>query len=169
MATSEILVEQGSVIKWTASGGTYAMTLDSLATTAGREGAKGDLGATRAPRYLLRLHIKAGATGPTAGAVYSVYWVDNPGNTTSNLPGLAAGADAAYPASGTIADLRKQLKLVGVLPMASTNNGENQRDFIFSPGARYGQPIVINDTGQTNATGANSSWIELYPIIPQAQ
>lgn len=179
-ATSEILVEQGGslysgnatagAIKWTQSGGDYALNLDGLASAAGREGAKGDLGSVRAPRYGWRLHVKAGATGPAALAVYSLYWAGSPRATAGTAnPALCGGTDAAFPTGGAIANRRQQLQLLGVLPMDTTNNGENERSGVFTPPFRYGMPVVINDTGQSSNSTANSSYVEIWPIIPQAQ
>lgn len=180
LATSEILVEQGGSlysgnttagsIKWSQSGADYAMNIDGLTAGAARSGAKGDLGSVRAPRYAGRFHVKAGGTGPAAKAPFTLYWAGSPSATAGTAnPALWAGTDAAFPPSGNLAQLREQLMRICVLPMDTTNNGENEIGFTFTPPFRYGAPVVVNDTAQTNNSTANSSYVEIWPIIPQSQ
>ena len=59
-------VQSGTVKTWKSSGGDAAITLASLANGSYRQGAKLDLGATRAEWYDVYLDIEMAAT-PTAG------------------------------------------------------------------------------------------------------
>ena len=105
---NEVLVKDGTPKVWadttdyssTGSGFTRTDQIDltSLANGAARQGAKGDLGATRAARYSVTVGIEFDVA-PTAGVEVEVYWSSSFSATagTGNAGG-ASGADAAWQA-----------------------------------------------------------------------
>src|SRR5512139_4206125 len=74
----------------------YELDLTSLAAGSGRQGAKGDLGATRPAQHAVFLRWESGAAAPTAGGSIDVYWSSSISATAANdNAGGATGADAA--------------------------------------------------------------------------
>lgn len=164
---NEVLVKQGTAKTWCNTGGDYALGLATLASTKGRMGAKIDLGATFAARYAIELNCQFN-TAPTAGRVVEVCWASSTDN--SNFPGGVTGGDAAYKDSEED-EWKKQLVLA--LPLIATNdaNTDSRQLGVFSPIARYGAPVVINETDQAlNATGnATINVLTITPLIDEVQ
>jgi hypothetical protein len=178
---NEVLVKDGTPVVWadttdynSAGSGftrTHQLDLTSIADGAAREGAKADLGATRAAAYSVHVGFEVDVA-PTAGNPISVYWSSSYSSTagTGNAGG-AAGADQAYKA-GEEAEWAKQLILIGVL--ACTNDAATtvQRQCInncFSPPERYGMPIVLNGSGQALEGDAVEMYVALVPIVDEVQ
>src|SRR5215216_1253239 len=94
--------EAGTSITWINTGGTYALTLTSLANNAGRQGAKGDLGASRAKLWELVLET-AVAVAATAGNEIEIYWASSTSATAgTDNPGGTSGTDSALGTTSTI-------------------------------------------------------------------
>lgn len=169
---TEILEKSGTSIVWTSSGGTYALDASSLANDAARQGAKGDLGATRAPLFVVTCQIRTGGTAPTAGEVVRVFWSSSPSATAgTENDGGASGADAAYTGySSNLNDSLRDLISLGEIPLTNLTNQIHIAVIgSFKPPARYGMPIIVNRSGQTlHATGTDHR-ITLRPIIPESQ
>lgn len=164
---NEIKLKQGTAITWKASGGDYAITLASLAAAAGRNGVKGDLGATMAPAYSVFAHFEFG-TAPTAGGTVAVYWA--PSNDNTIFPGGATGTDAAYKA-GEEAEWSKQLTLIGVLVATNDGAGTVQHQMIgtLRPTSRYGAPVIINNASQAFDSDDTNQSLVLVPITDEIQ
>jgi hypothetical protein len=166
---NEILVKTGTVKIWKASGGDYAITLASIANGAARQGAKGDLGATRARRWNMLVEINMDAA-PTAGNLIEFYWSSSPSGTagTQNTGG-ASGTDAAYKAAEED-EWKKQLMLVGCLVLTNDSDTVVQViEFCFEPMHRYGMPILVNKSGQALEGDDDSHKITLTPIVEEIQ
>jgi len=163
---NEILVKQGTSLVWKAAGGDYAMTMASLGIGNGREGLKGDLGATFAGRYTVTAEVNMDVA-PTAGLCIEVYWAASYDNTT--FPGGATGADLAYK-NGEEDEWKKQLTLVGCLVLTADADAVVQTAvFVFSPPARYGMPVIINGGDQILEGDDDSHKITLTPLIDEVQ
>ncbi len=107
---TEILVKSGTPIVWAdvtdyagdLGARTHQIDLTSIAAAAARQGAKADLGATRAAAYAVTVAIEF-AVAPTSGDVVSIWWAASPDPTAGTAnPGGCTGADAAY--TGTAGD-----------------------------------------------------------------
>lgn len=166
---NEILVKTGTPITWKASGGTYAMTMASIANNAARQGAKGDLGSTRARRWSMLVEINMDVA-PTAGNAIEFYWSSSPSPTagTQNTGGTS-GTDAAYKASEED-EWKKQLQFVGALVLTNDADTVVQiMEFEFEPLQRYGMPVLVNKAGQALEGDDDSHKITLTPIVDEVQ
>ncbi len=170
--TNEILVKPGAAKTWKAAGGTYAMTMASVAINAARQGAKGDLGATRAARFAYTVRNNMDAA-PTAGGVLEYYWSSSPSAVAGTQnDGAASGTDSAYvgSASGTVDQTKPQLLPVGNLSLTPDADGVVQQvTFVFSPPHQYGMPILVNKSDQALEGDDDSHEIIITPIIDEVQ
>lgn len=169
---NEILVKSGTAIIWKASGGNYVITLASIAVDAARQGAKGDLGATRAARFAFTVEINMNVA-PTAGDVIEFYWSSSPSGTAATQnDGAASGSDAAYTGSagGSVDETKVQMIWAGNLVLTPDADGVVQQStFVFSPPQRYGMPVVVNKADQILEGDDDSHRITLTPIIDEVQ
>jgi hypothetical protein len=121
---TEILVKDGTPVVWadttdyvstnSAFTRTHQIDLTSLANGAARQGAKADLGATRAAGYSVRVGIEFDVA-PVAGVVVEFYWsASNSATAGTGNDGGCTGADAAYKA-GDEDEWAKQLIHIGDL------------------------------------------------------
>jgi hypothetical protein len=146
-----ITVATGTPLTWKNSGGTYVITLGALAAAAARQGAKGDLGATRAIRWLCRFTWDF-EVAPVVGTPIEIWWSpSSSGTAATDNTGNCSGADAAYTgyADGSVAAGKLHLQLIGVA--AATANADdviNTAEFTWYPTERYGSPVVVNGTAQ---------------------
>lgn len=183
---SEVLVKMGTPICWadatdysaTNSGiaRTHQIDLTSLADGAARQGAKADLGATRAAAYAVKVCIEFNAA-PKAGNKVEFYWSSSYSGTagTGNDGGAATtGADAAWaPGGGAEADIdefKRQLILIGVLPL--TADAAPQVATInpaFCPPTQYGSLIVKNDSGVAMVADAVEMYCAFIPNVDEIQ
>lgn len=168
MAT--VSVSTGTPMTWKAASGTYAITLASLAAGAARQGAKGDLGATRAVRWAVRLAVNFDVA-PANGATVDLYWSSSTsGTAATDNTGAASGADAAYAGSagGALAATKLQLQYIGsLIATADADTIVQTQEFEFYPTQRYGMPIVVNSTGQAFEGDDDSHCVTLIPL-PEA-
>ena len=169
---NELLVKSGSAIIWKASGGTYAMTMASIADNAARQGAKGDLGATRAARWSVLVEINMNVA-PTAGEIIELWWSSSPSATagTQNT-GACSGTDAAYTGStgGTVDQTKHQMDYIGALRLTPDADAVVQtQQFVFFPLQRYGMPVLVNKGGQALEGDDDSHRITLTPIVDELQ
>lgn len=157
----------GTPIRWEAAGGEYAITLASLGAGAARQGAKGDLGATRAIRWLCRVEINMDAA-PVNGAPVEIWWSSSSsGTAATDNTGAASGADEAYTGSagGALAATKLQLQFIGAMPMTADADGVVQvAEFVWYPTQRYGMPIVVNGTAQAFEGDDDSHRITMIPL-----
>lgn len=179
MAT-EILLKNNTAIVWadpadynSANSGyarTHQITLAALASAAAREGAKADLGATRAARYAMRVFIEVDVA-PTAGTTMDFYWCSSISAVagTGNDAG-ATGADAVYK-GGEEAEWLVQALYVGSLVLTNDAATTVQRAMVgeFCPPERYGFPIVYNGSGQALEGDDIEMCIAVLPLIDESQ
>lgn len=169
---NEILVKTGTSITWKASGGNYAITLASIADDAARQGAKGDLGATRAARWAVRVSINMDVA-PTAGETIEFWWSSSTSAVAgTDNTGAASGTDAAYTGStgGSVDETKYQLQHIGDLVLTPDDDGVVQvAEFTFYPLQRYGMPVLVNKGGQALEGDDDSHQIVLVPIVDEIQ
>ena len=172
MANKILVRNDAAAVTWKNTGGTYALTLTSLATNAAREGAKGDLGAVHAARYACRFEWEM-TTAAVAGAIIEVWWSSSTSATagTDNTGGVVVtGADAAWAPTGGVDDCKPALQFVGAAVCSDTTNTNRQRaEFIFFPPQRYGAPIIVNKTTQSLSATAANSFLSLIPLEDEIQ
>lgn len=169
---NEVLIKVGTAKVWKASGGDYAMTMASIAVNAARQGAKGDLGVTRAARYAVIVENNMNVA-PTAGDVLEYYWSSSPSGTAGTQnDGACSGTDAAYTGStgGSVDETKIQMMLMGVLSLTDDADAVvQQTTFVFSPPQRYGMPVLVNKADQALEGDDVSHRITLTPIIDEVQ
>lgn len=128
------------------------LTLSAVANGAGRQSTKVDLGANRSPYYEVLGCVDFTGETPSATGTVSYYWAPSTSSTTAN--GNVAGnsgSDGAAPngalGSITLTEFVSQCQYIGSL---STHDGASvQNGFVgvFSPSSRYGQLVVVNNSG----------------------
>lgn len=177
---NEVLVKSGTPVVWADSvdyagdGGarTHQIDLTSLADGAARQGAKADLGATRAERYSVTFCVEM-AVAPTSGAIVDLYWAPSPNAVAATMnPGGCSGADAAYTgtAGDSLDDSLNQLIPIGSLYLTSdTDPVLHSMTFTLFPPHRYGMPVVDNNGGQAMHSDAIECFVALTPIISEIQ
>ena len=158
---NEILQKQGTEIVWTSSGGDEVITLTSLANGDGRMAEEHDFGATHAARVRIALELDFNAS-PTAGETFDLYWSSSHDGT--DYDGECTGSDAAY----NDEDDMKRLHWVGSL--VCTNDTDPQRQsWVFYLPARYGLPVVSNQSGQALTATGTDQIITVTPLIDEVQ
>ena len=169
---NEILYKTGTSITWKAAGGDYAITLTGIAVDAARQGAKGDLGATRAVRWACRPQINMNVA-PTAGGVIEIWWSSSPSAVAAtDITGGASGSDAAYTgsAAGTVDETKIQMQLICILPLTPDADGTVQiTESVWFPTQRYGMPVLVNKADQALEGDDDSHQIVIYPLPDEIQ
>jgi len=177
---NEVLLKSGTPTVWAdttdyaGDGGTrtHQIDLTSLADGAARQGAKADLGATRAERYAVTLCIEM-AVAPVSGAAIDLYWAASLHATAATMnPGGCSGVDAAYTgtAGDSMDDSLNQLIPIGSLYLtADATTLLQAMTFSLFPPHRYGMPVVDNNGGQAMHSDAVECFVALTPLVPEIQ
>ncbi len=165
---ADILVGDGTAITWT-DGGTYELDLGSLANDDAWQGAKGDLGATRARQYTVEVTIDPNVAPTDPDAVIDIYWSASASATagTGNVGGTS-GTNLAF--ESTIADVNEKVRhMIHIGSFALTADAEPQTTMFygFEPPARYGMPVVVNRCGETLDSTDTSHSVILRPLEDQ--
>jgi len=129
------------------------LTLASVADGAGRQSAKVDLGANRHTLYEVLGCVDFTGETPTSGNTVDYYWL--PSTSTSTGNGNVAGnsgSDAAAPGGTTptgltVAEFAAMGIYIGSLVVSDDAAVQNGYVGAFSPPTRYGQLLVINNSG----------------------
>lgn len=158
---NEILQKQGTTITWTSSGGDETLTLTSLADGGGRAGDEHDFGATFPLRVRVELVVDFNVA-PTAGKTVDVYWASSDDGT--DYDGECSGSDAAYDSE----DDMKRLHYVGSL-VASNDTDPQRASWVFFLPARYGLPVVNNQSGQPLTSTGTDQILTVTPLIDEVQ
>jgi len=158
---NEILQKQGTDIVWTSAGGDEVITLTSLANGDGRMGEEHDFGATHAPRVRVSLEVDFNVA-PTAGENVDVYWSSSHDGT--DYDGECSGADAAYNSE----DDMNRLHFVGSL-IASNDTDPQRASWVFFLPARYGLPVVSNQSGQALTNVGTDQIVTVTPLVDEVQ
>ena len=162
---------------------THQIDLTSLANGAARAGIKadmavmsvvhhGDRGAYhRLPyRWAVTLRVELDVSA-TANTTVDLYWGASLSATAATAnPGGLVGTDAAYTGTGdTLAESLLQLQLIGSLPLTDDVATEFvlQKTFITTLPLRYGQPVVMNNSGQGFEGDADEMSITFTPLVDE--
>lgn len=177
---TDILIVQDTPVVWAdttdyaGDGGTRTDQIDltSLASGAARQGAKADLGATRAAVFAVTVGIEFDVA-PSSGDIVSIWWAPSVSAVAATAnPGGVSGSDAAYTgtAGDSLADSILQLTLIGNLVATSDAATVVQfQSFIFSPELRYGSPVIFNEADQAFEGDAIEMFITFTPLKDQSQ
>lgn len=158
---NEVLQKQGTSVTWTSAGGDEVITLTSLADGDGRAGDEHDFGATHAPRVRISVELDFNVA-PTAGEVVDVYWSSSHDGT--DYDGEATGSDAAYNSE----DDMKRLYWVGSLSCSNDTNPQ-RASWEFHLPARYGLPVISNQSGQALTATGTDQIVIVTPLIDEVQ
>lgn len=160
-----MLTEVGTPITWKSSGGTYALTLTSVTTGNGRQGAKGDLGQYRAKEWAVLFSSAVGSAVTAPNQELELWWANSDSPTAgTNNPGGTSGTDATFNTAPT--EYTPQLQFIGSLMMSNNAGTAVQSQwFKFTPLCRYGMPVVRNATGQTLSGTAGNHQVQLTPNL----
>lgn len=150
------------------------LTLAGVVDAAGRQSTKVDLGALYHDEYDCYGCVDYTLETPGATGQIDYYWAPSPVTTQGN--GNVAGnsgvdADAPGGALGSIliAEFIRQCQFIGSLPThngASVQNGYVGR---FSPGARFGQLVVVNNGGDAFENDDVEMHQVLNPVVQELQ
>lgn len=160
---NQVLVTQGTTITWTSSGGDETLTLTSLADGDGRAGDEHDFGADFPARARFEIVLDFN-TAPTenAGNTVDCYWSSSQDGT--NYDGECSGADEAFNSEATAG----RLHWVGSLQVS--NDTDPQRtSFVFTMPARYGLPVVMNQSGVALTATGTDQIVKITPLIDEIQ
>lgn len=160
-----VYVKAQTTITWLASGGTNVLTLTSVASAAGRQGAMHNFNfdaTSLSRRYEWRFYCKF-ATAPVVGEVIYIYWKSSDGTHYDNDDGTG---DAAVSAQ----DKLKNLKLIGVLVVdEASTTPEFSASGEFEIHGLEGAPVIWNATADAlSGTAADHGFI-LTPIPDEIQ
>lgn len=150
------------------------LTLSALADAAGRQSDKVDLGATRARAYECLMAVDFTGETPTAGERVGVYWAPSTSGTqgTGNVAGNS-GADAAAPGGAlgsiTLAEFLDQCIFIGSLIVHDGAVVQNGFVGILAPPGRYGQIVVVNESGAAFEADNVEMGVFLNPIVDEVQ
>lgn len=158
---NEILVKQDTDVVWTSAAGDEVITLTSLADGDGRMGDEHDFGATFAARIRISLEVDFNVA-PTAGNTMDVYWSSSHDGT--DYDGECTGSDAAYNSE----DDMKRLYYVGSLFASNDTDPQRASWVIFLP-ARYGLPVISNQSGQALTATGTDQIVTVTPLIDEVQ
>ena len=151
------------------------LTLSGVADGAGRQSTKVDLGATRAPQFeVLGCVDFTGETPDAAGGSIDYYWAPSTNATEAN--GNVAGnsgADGACPGGAlggiTLAEFLLQCQFIGSLATCDSTTVQNGFVGVFSPSSRYGQLIVVNNSGDAFEADDVEMHQVFNPIVHEIQ
>ncbi len=187
---NEVLLKVGTQISFADHAGDFApaagTTLETgtptdvdLATASLANGSavnsdKVDLGATRAAAYSVDAALEFAAT-PTAGFGVEMYWSGSPNSTAANgNPGKPDGVDGAYTGDGggTVAESVRQMQWIGTFVCTDLATGTGVQVAhvgIFSPAHRYGQLVMVNNSGAAIHSDDVENHVVFTPIIDEVQ
>lgn len=154
---------EGTIISWKDSGGTLVITLNNLATLAGRQGARHDFGVgARSPLFAWRLGVEF-ETQPVVGERVGVYAKTSDGTDPDNDDGTG---DAAVSAE----DKLRNLTLLGnlIVDEAVVDVQMARSGFVLLP-HRYFQPAIWNFTADNLQATANINVFTLTPVPLEVQ
>ena len=158
---NEVLTKQGTTIEWLSSGGDYGLVMSSLANGAGRQGESGDFGEKFPARVRIGVEFDFDAA-PTAGTTVDCYWSSSHDN--ANFDGECTGSEGAYDSEADMA----RLYYVGSL-VASNDTDPQRTSWPFYLPARYGLPVISNQSGQALTATAADQKVIVTPLIDEIQ
>lgn len=151
---------------------TDQIDLTSQADGAAIQSDKFDFGEEWAELYDIHVEFEVDVA-PVSGTTITLYLAssDESGAALGN-PGGIVGADGAYigTAGDSLDDSLKQLEFIGnVICTADADPVMQIQTFGYSPIARYGTIVVVNDSGQAFVADATHHYIRFTPVVPEVQ
>ncbi len=187
---NEVLVKVGTQLSFADHAGDFAaaagtslevgtptnvdLATASLANGSAVNSDKVDLGATRAASFSCMAALEFAAT-PTAGATVDFYWSPSPQSTAANgNAGKADGVDGAYTGDGggTVAESVRQMQRIGSFictDLATATGVQVAYVGTFSPAERYGQLVLVNNSGAALHSDDVENHVVLTPVIDEIQ
>lgn len=160
---NNIMVEDGTAIVWTSSGGDLAIDLSSLANNTGRIGAVHDRGATRSRRLRFEVQVDFG-TSPTKGSTVDLYLATSADN--SGWDGGTAPTDSALGSADTL----PQYVYIGSVILDDITSPHQRASFEIELGARYIAPVIYNNgTGQSLSSTGTDQIVKMIPLVDEIQ
>lgn len=161
---NEILVKQGTTVTWSASSATptYNVEMASMVTGSGAVGPEHDFGATFAGRVRLCLTCGSFNAAPTAGTTVDLYWASSHDGT--NYDAEVTGASAGISSEDQV----YRARYVGSLRCSNATTAQ-RASWDFMVPARYGCPIVMNQSGQSFVTTGSLYQVALTPLVDESQ
>ncbi len=148
------------------------LDLTSLATLAGRESAKVNLGSVRAARYSVMATLEF-AVAPVTGALVEFHWAPSPNSSAPNgNPMDIDGVDGVAPSGfSTLDELIAVCQFIGVFTVSADATTQVQTGHIgiFSPAFQHGMLIVVNKTLQSMGADAIEMVVVMEALIDEAQ
>jgi hypothetical protein len=151
-----------------------ALTLASLATAAGRQSTKVDLGANRHSIYQLLGCVDFTGETPTAGLTIDYYWLPSThateanGNVAGNSGADAAAPGGAVPGGLTVAEFARMGIYIGSLVLSDDGAVQNGYVGTLAPPTRWGQLLVINSSGDAFENDDVEMHQVLNPVVVTA-
>ena len=129
------------------------LTLSGLADGAGRQSTKVDLGATRSYAYEVLGCVDFTNEAPTSGNSVDYYWLPSTsttqanGNVAGNSGADAAAPGGAVPGALSVTEFASMGQYIGSLTVSDDGSVQNGFVGVFFPSSRYGQLLVVNNSG----------------------
>jgi len=160
---TKVYQNQETAITWDSGAGDELLTLTSLLTLTGRQGAYRDYGtAARADRFAWRAWVQFD-TNPVVGQVVRIYIVSSDGTSPDNDDGTG---DVAVSAEDKLRNLRHIGSIIvdeAVLDVLMVASGE-----VFLP-QRWNAPVFWNATEDSLRDVATVHGFSLTPIPMESQ
>lgn len=187
---NEILIKVGTQLSFADHAGDFApaagtkletgtptdvdLATASVSDAAAVNSDKVDLGATRAAQYSVDAAIEFAAT-PTAGSTVDLYWSPSPISAAGNgNPGKPDGVVGAYTGdgAGTVAESVKQMQFIGFFvstDLPTATGVQVAHVGIFTPSQRYGQLVLVNNSGAALHSDDVETHVVMTPIVDEIQ
>lgn len=185
MAAGDVTITEGTAIVFGVSGSfspadagtqwaaaiTDVLTLASVADAAGRQSDKVDLGANRADEYAVYGCVDFTGETPTSGNTVDYYWAPSTNSTQGNGNIFGnSGADAAAPGGAlgsiTLAEFLDMCQFIGSIITTDDAVVQSAKVGVFRPMGRYGQLVVVNNSGDAFEADDVEMHQVLMPLIP---
>lgn len=151
------------------------LTLNALASAAGRQSDKVDLGEKRAPRYAFYGCVNFTGETPVVDTVIEYWWLPSGSSQTadanvygnSGLDAVAPGGQV--PGSMDLDEFKIGGEYIGSLPITDDVAIFNGFVKIYSPPSRYGQLLLINGAGDVMEALDTEHHQLMVPLIDEVQ
>lgn len=160
--TQLLYIDKQTAITWRDTGGTYAMTLNNLASGAGRQGAEHNFGDPIAAWYEFRAWVEFETT-PVLDEIVRIYLKTGDGTIYDNDDGTG---DIAVSAEAKLANVQQIGRIV--VDEAAANIRMGTSGLIYIVADRV-MPIFWNGTADNLQATNNTSGFDLVPVPPQLQ
>lgn len=147
------------------------LTLSGVADGAGRQSNKADLGANRAAAFEVMAAVDFTGETPAADTTVRFYWAPSThataanGNVAGNSGVDAAAPNGTVPSGLTLSEFIAQCDFIGALVLSDDASVQCGFVGVFSPSSRYGQLIVVNESGDAFEADNVEAHVVFNPIV----